>query len=170
MSDSASTSARRWCAFTHVFPVLALLASSAVAADKPVPGDRVDDKNATAVRELFTKLGETLADWRQHPEELLVTEELRALRAPGVEPKWVDAKDQGRVVMAKVVGDWVRGWREYDWVKTDIRKMSKRADGQAVEVIAWHLTKAGMRVKIRWTVKQTATGGGSWGGRICAPG
>ncbi len=112
------------------------------------------ERDTASVKAFFARFAEAVRDPKGIPEDTFDWSEfiaavpddaVEAPVGPDGEPR--DARWYGRMV----VQSEQTVWRQWDWAKTDIRKVTRRPDGTAIEAVVVHTARDGKLFKRRWT-------------------
>lgn len=129
-----------------------------VIDDQPIA---LDEEQQEKVRAFFTQFAaavrtpdgpsDELFDWTEiassTPEDALDP-------PPGPDGLPRESHWHGRLVVQSELSQWKR----WDWTKINIRKVTRRPDGAAIEAIVWHPIRDGKTVLRRWTLTESSDG------------
>jgi tetratricopeptide (TPR) repeat protein len=127
--------------------------------DPNVPRDAAEDE--ANVRAYFARFAEALRDPDGLPDDLFDWAELlAAVPEDAVEPPvQPDGTPQESKFYARgVIRIEMAVWKTWDWKKTDVRKVMRRPDGEAIEAVVVHRTADGKFAKRRWTFSDSFDG------------
>ncbi len=117
------------------------------------------EEDEAKVRAFFTRFAAAVRDPNGLPDDLFDWSELAAAVPEDAVPETREAYWYGRLV---VQSEHVL-WRQWDWAKADVRKVSRRPDGEAIEAVVVHTARDGKTAKRRWTLTESPDGLGVLG-------
>lgn len=124
-------------------------------ADPLAPdGGVLTEEDEEKVRAFFDRFGTAVRDPKGVPDDLIDWSELAAAVPDDAVEESREAHGYGRMVVQSEQAVW----RQWNWAKGDIRKMSRRPDGLAIEVVVVHTARDGKTAKRRWTLTESPDG------------
>lgn len=126
--------------------------ATGVDYDPPFPPVESDpEKDAANVRDFFTRLAAELKNPKGIDDDLIDWSELDSAEPEDALPMTRESHWFSR----QVVQSEQSVWRQWDWAKVNVRKVSRRPDGMAVEAIVMHTARDGRLAFRRWTFTET---------------
>jgi hypothetical protein len=120
----------------------------------PPDGGAITEEDEANVRAFFARFGTAVRDPKGVPDDLIDWSELAEAVPDDAVPETREAHWYGR----QVVQSEQTVWRQWNWIKFDVRKVTRRPDGAAIEAVVVHTARDGKTAKRRWTLTGSPDG------------